>query len=74
MIVLWTSANPEPATGYTIAMKKTAQAVAVVATTMTRRTTEERQPGVHPTSKIVHRKSLKRSIADLFVATLARFA
>jgi hypothetical protein len=55
-------------------MKKTAQAVAVVATTMTRRTTEERQPGVHPTSKIVHRKSLKRSIADLFVATLARFA
>jgi hypothetical protein len=55
MIVHWTSADFGPATGYTIATKKTAQAVAVVATTMTRRTTEERQPGVHPTSKAVYK-------------------
>jgi hypothetical protein len=55
MIVHWTSTDPEPATGYTIATKKTAQAVAVVGTTMKRRTTGERQPGVHPTSKTVYR-------------------
>ena len=56
MVVHWAAADHEPATGYMIATKKTAQAVAVVATKMTRRMTEERQLGAHPTSKIVHRE------------------
>ena len=55
-IVLWTAADHEPATGYMIATKKTAQAVAVAATTTMICTTEERQLGAHPTSKIVHRE------------------
>jgi len=52
MILPWTRADFEPATGCTTATKKTAQAVAVVAMTMTRRTTGERQPGAHLTSEI----------------------
>ena len=55
MVVHWAAADIGPATGYTIATKKTAAAVAVVAMRMTRRTTEERRPGAHPTSKIMYR-------------------
>ena len=55
MVVDWTAADLKPATGYTIATKKTAQAVAVVAMKMTRRTTEERRLGAHPMSKNMYR-------------------
>ena len=56
VVVHWTTADIGPATGFTIATKKTAQAVAVAATTMMICTTEERQLGAHPTSKIVLRE------------------
>jgi hypothetical protein len=55
MVVYWAVADLELATGYTIATKKTAQAVAVVAMKMTRVTTGERLPGAHPTSKHMYR-------------------
>lgn len=74
MVVHWTAADIGPATGYTIATKKTAEAVAVVATKMTKRTTEERQPGAHPTSKARYRDLKRRMIADSFPATLVRSA
>jgi hypothetical protein len=46
-----TPADLGPVTGYTIAMKKTAQVVAAAVTKTTRPTTDEHQPGVHLTSK-----------------------